>query len=147
MDCDLQNDPADIPTLLAKMGEYDCVCGYREKRGEGDGIVRIVSSRIANAVRNWALGDGIRDSGCTFRAFKREALARVKFFRGMHRFLPTLLQMEGYKVTEVPVRNHPRKFGRSKYGVWNRVFAASYDLIAVRWMRTHTIRWEVGEEA
>jgi glycosyltransferase involved in cell wall biosynthesis len=146
MDCDLQNDPDDIPKLLAGIGQYDCVCGYREKRGEGDNIVRIVSSRIANAVRNWALGDGIRDSGCTFRAFRRDALKNVKFFRGMHRFLPTLLQMEGYTVTEVPVTNHPRKFGKSKYGVWNRVFAASHDLIAVRWMRTHTIKWQVGEE-
>lgn len=147
MDCDLQNDPEDIPALLAAIGPYDCVCGYRQKRGEGDHFVRIASSRIANAVRNWALGDGIRDSGCTFRAFKREALAKVKFFRGMHRFLPTLLQMEGYKVTEVPVKNRERKFGKSKYGVWNRVFAASYDLIAVKWMRSHTIKWEVGEEA
>ncbi|HVY60281.1 MAG TPA: glycosyltransferase family 2 protein [Planctomycetota bacterium] len=147
MDCDLQNDPEDIPKLLAKIGEFDCVCGYREKRGEGDNLVRIVSSRIANNVRNWALGDGIRDSGCTFRAFKREALKDVKFFRGMHRFLPTLLQMQGFKVTEVPVKNHERKFGVSKYGVWNRVFAASADLLAVKWMRMRTIKWEVGEEA
>ena len=147
MDCDLQNDPTDIPRLLEKIGPYDCVCGYREKRGEGDNLVKIVSSRVANGVRNWALGDGIRDSGCTFRAFKREALGRVKFFRGMHRFLPTLLQMEGFTVTEIPVKHHPRRLGQSKYGVLNRVFAASYDLLAVRWMRRRTIKWEVGEEA
>ncbi len=149
MDCDLQNDPEDIPVLLSKIGEFDCVCGYREKRGEGDNFVRIASSRIANAVRNALSGDAlpIRDSGCTFRAFKRECARNVKFFRGMHRFLPTLFRMEGFTVTEVPVKNRPRKFGKSKYGILNRVFAASYALLAVRWMRSHTIRWEIGEEA
>ena len=149
MDCDLQNDPDDIPALLSKVGAFDCVCGYRERRGEGDGVVRIVSSRIANAVRNALSGDelGIRDSGCTFRAFKRECAANVKFFRGMHRFLPTLFRMEGHTVTEVPVKNRPRKFGASKYGVWNRVFAASYDLIAVRWMKSRVVRWDVAEDA
>lgn len=146
LDCDLQNDPSDIPRLLAKVGEYDCVCGFREKRGEGDSIVRIVSSRIANWVRDAVAKDGIKDSGCCFRAFKREAVANVKFFRGMHRFLPTLMKMEGFTVTEIPVKHNPRRFGTSKYGVLNRVFAASYDLIAVRWMQSRKIRWEVREE-
>ena len=148
MDCDMQNDPEDLPRIIAKVGEFDCVTGYREKRGEGDGIVRIVSSRIANTVRNALSGDtlGLRDSGCTYRAFKRDCAKNVKFYRGMHRFLPTLFRMEGFSVTEVSVKNNPRKFGQSKYGVWNRVFAASHDLLAVRWMRSRIVRWEVGEE-
>jgi len=147
MDGDLQNDPADIPVLLAEIGRYDCVCGYRHARGEGDGLVRIVSSRVANAVRTAVLGDPVRDSGCGFRAVRREALAGIKLYRGMHRFLPTLLRLEGRTVAEVPVGNRPRRSGRSKYGVWNRAFAALYDLVAVRWMRSHALRWEVVEEA
>jgi len=149
MDCDLQNDPRDLPALLSKIGEYDCVCGWRTNRGEGDGILRRISSRIANFVRARLSGEKIEihDSGCTYRAFRRECMKNVKFYRGMHRFIPTLLEIEGYKVTEVPVRNNPRRFGKSKYGVWNRVFAASLDLLAVRWMRSRTIHWEVGEEA
>jgi glycosyltransferase involved in cell wall biosynthesis len=147
LDCDLQNDPSDIPRLVAKVGEFDCVCGFRENRGEGDSIVRIVSSRIANFVRDAVAKDGIKDSGCCFRAFKREAVANVKLFRGMHRFLPTLMKLEGFTVAEIPVKHNPRRFGKSKYGILNRVFAASYDLFAVRWMQSRKIRWEIGEES
>jgi dolichol-phosphate mannosyltransferase len=149
MDADLQNDPEDIPALLARIGEYDCVCGYRADRGDGDGLVRVVSSRLANAVRNVLSGDAseIRDSGCTFRAFRRECAARVKLFRGMHRFLPTLFRLEGYRVTEVRISNRPRKFGVSKYGVLNRAFAAAVDLLAVRWMASRVVPWRVIEDS
>lgn len=148
MDCDLQNAPADIPALLDPVikGDADCACGYRSDRTAGDTPWRLVQSRVANAIRNWGTGDRVIDAGCTFRAFRRECVERVKIFRGMHRFLPTLMRLEGYSVVEVPVQNRARLHGHSKYGMWNRAFAAFYDLLAVRWMRTRVVPWRIAED-
>jgi len=148
MDADLQNPPADVPRLVGavRSGATDCACGWRTARGEGDGPFRRLQSRVANAIRNALSGEDIRDSGCTFRAFRRECVERIKLFRGMHRFLPTLIRLEGFRVTEIPVGNRPRVHGRSKYGMWNRAFAALRDLFAVRWMRTRVVRWEIAED-
>ena len=146
MDADLQNDPRDIPTLLRALEQWDAVTGWRVNRGDGDAIVRRVSSRIANRVRNWISDDVIQDSGCTFRAFRRECLRGLVLYRGFHRFIPTLLKMNGYRVLEVPVRNRPRRFGRSKYGVLNRLFVATADLFVVRWMKSRALRYEVAED-
>ena len=146
IDADLQNDPADIPRLLGALEHADCVCGTRRaSRGEGDGLVRIASSRIANWVRSRLMGDDVTDAGCTYRAFRRECIARVQFFKGMHRFLPTLIRMDGFTVTEVAVANRPRVSGASHYGIGNRVFSSLADLLAVRWMRSRTVRWEIEE--
>src|SRR6185436_7816569 len=101
LDADLQNDPADIPALLAKIGPYDVVCGVRAKRQ--DSWIRKVSSRVANRVRNRLTRESITDVGCTLKAFRTEYLRRIPMFTGMHRFLPTLLRMEGARVTEMPV--------------------------------------------
>jgi hypothetical protein len=109
-------------------------------------VVRRASSRIANRVRNWVSGDSIQDSGCTYRAYRRECLRELVLYRGFHRFIPTLLRMRGYSVVEVPVRNRPRRYGASKYGIFNRVFAASADLLAVRWMKSRMLRYEVTED-
>jgi glycosyltransferase involved in cell wall biosynthesis len=147
MDADLQNDPRDLPSFLQALKKFDCVCGTRvETRGQGDNFVRIASSRIANWVRNKLSGENISDAGCTYRAFRRECIADVKFFKGAHRFLPTLIKMEGFTVTEVPVTNNPRLAGRSHYGVWNRLFKSFADLLAVRWMKKRTIRYSVTEK-
>jgi len=146
MDGDLQNDPRDIPALLRHLEQWDAVTGWRVNRGEGDSIVRRLSSRVANRVRNWLSDDVIRDSGCTFRAFRRECLRGLVLYRGFHRFVPTLLKMRGYRVLEVPVRNRPRRFGQSKYGVLNRVFTASADLLVVRWMKSRMLHYEVTED-
>jgi dolichol-phosphate mannosyltransferase len=146
MDADLQNDPADLPMLVETIekGGWDMVTGTRVKtRARGDNILRRISSRIANRVRNWLSDETISDAGCTYRIFRRECLGRIKFYKGMHRFLPTLFRMEGYKVTEAGVNNNPRHAGVSKYGVWNRVFKATADLLAVRWMKKRHIRYEV----
>lgn len=146
LDADLQNDPKDIPNLLAPLKNYDCANGTRvESRKDGDNFIRIASSRIANWVRNKLSGDNISDAGCGFRAFKRECIADLKFFEGMHRFMPTLFKIEGYTVIEVPVSNRPRLSGQSKYGVWNRVFASSYDLLAVRWMKRRMLKYTIAE--
>jgi glycosyltransferase involved in cell wall biosynthesis len=147
VDADLQNDPKDLPAFLKALEKFDCVCGTRvASRAQGDGFVRIASSRIANWVRNKLSGEQISDAGCTYRAFKRQCIADLKFFKGMHRFLPTLIKMEGFSVTEIPVSNNPRHAGQSHYGVWNRLFASLYDLLAVRWMKRRMFRYVVAEK-
>ena len=146
MDADLQNDPQDIPTLLQHLDRWDAVTGWRVDRAQGDTALRRISSRVANRVRNWISDESIQDSGCTFRAFRRECLRGLVLYRGLHRFIPTLLRMRGYRVIEVPVRNRPRRFGRSKYGVLNRVFVACADLLVVRWMKHRLLRYEVAED-
>jgi glycosyltransferase involved in cell wall biosynthesis len=146
MDADLQNDPHDIPTLLAHLDRWDAVTGWRVNRGEGDSLVRRISSRVANRTRNLISDESIQDSGCTFRAFRRECLRGLVLYRGFHRFIPTLLKMRGYRVIEVPVRNRPRRFGQSKYGVLNRLFVATADLLVVRWMKNRLLRYEVAED-
>jgi dolichol-phosphate mannosyltransferase len=143
---DLQNDPRDLPKFLEALKQADCVCGTRvESRGQGDNFIRIASSRIANWVRNKLSSDNFSDSACGYRAFKRECVANVKMFNGAHRFLPTLIKMEGFTVTEIPVTNNPRFSGQSHYGVWNRLFKSFADLLAVRWMKKRIIRCEIAE--
>ena len=147
LDADLQNDPKDLPKFLSALTQFDCVCGTRvESRGKGDSLVRIASSRIANWVRNQLSGEQISDAGCTYRAFRRECIQNLKFFKGMHRFLPTLIKLEGFTVTEIPVTNNPRLAGQSHYGVWNRLFASFYDLLAVRWMKKRMFRYQIAEK-
>jgi dolichol-phosphate mannosyltransferase len=146
LDADLQNDPQDLARLLEPIKNFDCVCGSRvAARSKGDTWVRVASSRIANWVRNKLSGENISDAGCCYRAFKRECIDNLKFFKGMHRFLPTLFKIEGYTVTEVDVRTNPRLAGKSNYGIGNRIFASFYDLIAVRWMKKRMFRYKVSE--
>jgi dolichol-phosphate mannosyltransferase len=146
LDADLQNDPKDLPAFLAELDRFDCVCGTRVgSRASGDSWVRIASSRIANGVRNKLSGENISDAGCCFRAFRRECVDNLKFFKGMHRFLPTLFKIEGYTVTEVPISHNPRGAGQTHYGVWNRLFASFYDLLAVRWMKKRMFQYRVDE--
>ena len=146
MDADLQNDPHDIPRVMHELEQWDAVTGWRVHRGDGDSVVRQVSSRLANRVRNWISDETIQDSGCTFRAFRRECLRGLVLYRGFHRFIPTLLRMRGYRVLEIPVNHRPRRFGQSKYGVLNRVFVAFADLLVVRWMKSRVLRYEVTED-
>jgi glycosyltransferase involved in cell wall biosynthesis len=137
LDADLQNDPADIPRLLAKLDEgYDAVSGIRRNRR--DTWVRRVSSRIANGVRNWATDESVTDVGCSLKAYRREFLENLPMFTGMHRFLPTLVRWNGARLAEIDVNHRPRLHGVAKYGVGNRLFRALADLFAVRWMRK---RW------
>jgi len=145
MDADLQNDPADIPTLLGYLDRWDAATGWRQERAHGDDWRRRVASRIANRVRNRLSDETVQDSGCTFRAFRRECLRDLVLYRGLHRFIPTLLTLRGYRVIEVPVNHRPRRFGRSKYGVWDRAFVAFADLLAIRWMKSRLLRYEVAE--
>ncbi|HEY3131204.1 MAG TPA: glycosyltransferase family 2 protein [Acidobacteriota bacterium] len=146
MDADLQNDPREIPKFLEALRDCDLVCGTRTRlRATGDSAVKILYSGMTNWVRRRLLNDGISDSGCTFRAFRRECLRGLQPFRGMHRFLPALFKLQGYRVREIPVRNRCRSYGRSKYGIWNRLLPSFLDLLAVRWMKSRWIRIELEE--
>jgi dolichol-phosphate mannosyltransferase len=143
LDSDLQNDPADIPKLLEYLDRYDMATGWRQKRE--DSWLKKISSKIGNTVRNWLSGENIQDSACTLRAFKKECIKEIPVFNGMHRFLSTLVKMEGYRIIEVPVSHHPRKFGKSKYNIRNRMVRSFIDLLAVRWMKHRAIRYDIEE--
>jgi dolichol-phosphate mannosyltransferase len=146
MDADLQNDPADIPRLVAHLDRWDAVTGWRVNRASGDVLPKRIASRVANRIRNWVSDETVADSGCTFRAFRRDCLRGLVLYRGFHRFIPTLLRMHGYRVIEVPVNHRPRRFGRSKYGITNRALVAFCDLLVVRWMKSRTLRYEIAED-
>ncbi len=143
MDGDLQFDPADILKLLPFARQFDLVCGWRKDRH--DNLLRKLSSRIAFLVRNAVTKDGIHDTGCSLKIFRRPVVDRIQLFEGMHRFFPALALMHGFTVTEVPVQHFPRAHGLSKYGVGNRLFKGLYDLIAVRWMRSRCLRYRIKE--
>ncbi len=143
LDSDLQNDPADIPRLLEYLDRYDMATGWRQKRE--DSWLKKISSKIGNTVRNWLSGENIQDSACTLRAFKKECMKEIPVFNGMHRFLSTLVKREGYRVVEVPVSHHPRRFGKSKYNIRNRMVRSFIDLLAVRWMKRRTIKYDIEE--
>lgn len=134
MDADLQVDAHDLPLLLEKLATHDCVIGIRQKRS--DNLIKLISSKIANFVRNKLSGENIQDTGCPLKIFKWEAIQKIKLFNGMHRFFPTLLKLEGCTIAEVPVHHYPRRYGKSKYNIRNRLFRALRDLFAVRWMKS-----------
>jgi glycosyltransferase involved in cell wall biosynthesis len=136
LDADLQNDPADIPRLLAELAHADVVCGIRVRRQ--DPWLRRVSARLANAVRNRVTRETITDAGCSLRAMRAEVLRRIPMFHGMHRFLPTLLRLEGARVSEIEVNHRPRRHGTPHYNVRNRLWRALVDLWGVRWLQS---RW------
>jgi len=138
MDSDRQNDPADLPRLLdALVPGVDCVTGVRQKRN--DDWIRRVSSRIANAVRNLLLGERVADAGCTYRAIRRPCLAEIPVFNGMHRFLPTVLRLQGFTVVEVSISHRPRVAGVAKYGIHDRLWRGLRDCLAMRWYRRRVI--------
>lgn len=144
IDGDLQNDPADIPRLLAEIERgADLVCGYRAQRK--DTLVKRVTSRVANFVRSRFTKDGVRDTGCTLKAMKRECVAALLPFKGMHRFIPALVKGAGYRLVEIPVNHRPRKFGLSKYGLGNRALRATTDMFGVRWLLSRRLNYKVRE--
>jgi glycosyltransferase involved in cell wall biosynthesis len=145
IDGDLQNDPADIPKLLAEIARgADLVCGYRVKRQ--DTLVKRATSRIANAVRSRYTKDGVRDTGCTLKAMRRECLSALFPFKGMHRFIPALVKAAGYQLVEVPVNHRPRRFGESKYGLGNRALRATIDMLGVRWLLSRRLNYKIREK-
>jgi dolichol-phosphate mannosyltransferase len=145
IDGDLQNDPADIPKLLAEISRgADLVCGYRIKRR--DTVAKRLTSRIANAVRSRYTKDGVRDTGCTLKAMKRECVSALFPFKGMHRFIPALVKAAGYRLVEIPVNHRPRRFGQSKYGLGNRALRATIDMFGVRWLLSRRLNYKIREK-
>jgi dolichol-phosphate mannosyltransferase len=142
IDGDLQNDPADIPRLLDEISRgADLVCGYRAERK--DTLVKRLTSRIANFVRSRFTKDYVRDTGCTLKAMRRECIATLVPFKGMHRFIPALVRGAGYRLVEVPVHHRPRRFGQSKYGLGNRAVRATIDMFGVRWLLSRRLNYEI----
>ena len=143
MDGDLQYDPKDFARLLPLVEKFDVICGRRAARH--DNIVRRYSSIIANYVRNLVVHDGIADTGCSLKIFRRAVIERMPMFKNMHRFFPALAKMYGFTLTEVSVQHFPRVHGASKYGVGNRLFVGLYDLFAVRWMQKRCLNYTSQE--
>lgn len=145
IDGDLQNDPADIPKLLAEISRgADLVCGYREKRK--DTVVKRLTSRIANFVRSRFTRDGVRDTGCTLKAMRRQCVSALVPFKGMHRFIPALVKGAGYRLVEVPVNHRSRRFGKSKYGLGNRALRATVDMFGVRWLLSRQLNYKLRDQ-
>lgn len=144
LDADLQNDPADIPLLLEALPPVDAVVGWRASRQ--DSLNKKMTSRTGNFLRNFILREKIHDTGCSLKAFKRHAVERLKLFRGMHRFLPALVEAEGYSVVEVKVNHRPRVHGKTKYGFFDRFRATASDVFAVLWMKRRVCRYRIREE-
>ena len=147
LDADRQNDPADLPRLLARLDEgggVDVVNGVRADRH--DTALRILSSRIANAFRNALTGESVTDVGCSLRVMRARYARAVRLWRGAHRFLPTLLRMQGARVAEIPVTHRPRTAGVSKYGLGNRLFVGLADVFGVRWLQARHVAYEAHEE-
>ena len=145
IDGDLQNDPADIPKLVGEISRgADLVCGYRALRR--DTRVKRLTSRIANAVRSRYTRDGVRDTGCTLKAMRRECVTALFPFKGMHRFIPALIKDAGYRLVEIPVNHRPRRFGQTKYGLGNRAVRATTDMFGVRWLLSRRLNYKIREE-
>ncbi len=144
IDGDLQNDPADIPRLLAEISRgADLVCGYRAQRK--DTLLKRITSRVANFVRSRFTRDGVRDTGCTLKAMRRDCIAALVPFKGMHRFIPALVKGAGYRLVEIPVNHRPRRFGQSKYGLGNRALRATIDMFGVRWLLSRRLNYKLRE--
>jgi glycosyltransferase involved in cell wall biosynthesis len=138
MDGDLQNDPADIRRLLDTLSEgYDVVSGWRKDRR--DPWTRKLPSKVANALISWVTGVRLHDYGCTLKAYRREVLQYVKLYGEMHRFIPAVASWAGASITEVPVRHHPRRFGKSKYGI-SRTLRVVLDLITVKMLGSYSTK-------
>lgn len=144
LDGDRQNDPADIPKLLKQTPHGDLICGLRLNRK--DPWHKKITSTLANFVRSRLCRDNIQDTGCSLKVYRRTCLGTIKMYKGMHRFLPALFKIEGYKILEVPVNHRERTKGKTKYNFLNRSFNTIADMLAVRWMWKRHINYRIDKE-
>jgi len=144
LDGDRQNDPSDIPKLLVEAANYDLICGRRVNRR--DPWHKKLTSRLANFVRSRLCGDHVKDTGCSLKVYRRECFQRIKMFKGMHRFLPALFKIEGFRILEIPVNHRERLKGQTKYNFLNRSFNTIADMLAVRWMLKRRINYRIDKE-
>jgi glycosyltransferase involved in cell wall biosynthesis len=142
LDADLQNNPADLAALWDALPGHDAALGWRIKRE--DVWSKRLTSRCANAVRNWVLGQSIRDTGCSVRIFPRAVALRMPMFYGAHRFIGPLLLREGCRIVQIPVSHRPRPHGKSHYNIFNRSVKVLIDLLGVAWLMRRAVRYEVA---
>lgn len=145
LDGDGQNDPNDIPLLIKLIKDCDLVCGIRTLRK--DTFMKRWISKIANFVRSRICDDGVQDTGCSLKVYRKDALAQIKMFNGMHRFLPALFKMEGFRIKQVPVNHRERLRGKSNYNFFNRSLNTIADLLAVRWMLKRFLRYQIDSNS
>jgi dolichol-phosphate mannosyltransferase len=141
LDGDRQNDPADIPALIHAIQDCDLVCGYRHNRK--DPFIKKITSRLANGVRSRVCQDGMKDTGCSLKIYRTKCLEKIKLYQGMHRFLPALFKIEGFRIKQVPVNHRERVKGKTKYSFLNRSFNTIADMLAVRWMRQRQLNYQI----
>ena len=144
LDGDRQNDPADIPNLIKATDTNDLVCGCRTNRR--DPWHKKITSRLANFIRSRFCHDGVQDTGCSLKIYRRSSLNQIKLFKGMHRFLPALFKIEGFRVTELPVNHRERVKGQTKYNFLNRSFNTIADMLAVRWMGKRHLNYKIDKK-
>lgn len=144
LDGDRQNDPKDIPKLMEAIQVSDLVVGWRVNRR--DPWKKRIVSRVSNKIRGRLCQDDMHDTGCSLKAYRKEALRKIKMYKGMHRFLPALFKIEGLQVIEIPVNHRDRSKGKTKYNFFNRSIGPIVDMFAVRWMRQRALRHEIREE-
>lgn len=144
LDGDRQNDPTDIPKLLTLTDKNDLICGHRVNRR--DPWHKKITSRLANFVRSRFCRDDIQDTGCSLKVYRKECLSKIKMYKGMHRFLPALFKIEGFRIAEVPVNHRERVKGVTKYNFFNRSFNTVADMLAVRWMWKRHVNYHIDKE-
>ncbi|MDA3792581.1 MAG: glycosyltransferase family 2 protein [Elusimicrobia bacterium] len=137
LDADMQCVPEDIPLLIESLGENDAVCPKRS--GRKDSRIKKISSRIGNGARNFITGEDIEDTNCPLKLFRREVIQDIPYFKGFHRFIPTLLKLYEYSVAQIPVSHYPRRYGKSKYNVFNRLFKGMADVLGVYWLKKNRL--------
>ena len=143
IDADLQTDPDDFNLLLNKISDYDLVTGVRIKRK--DSLVKNISSFIANSIRRLFTNDNMDDTGCPLKIIKTSFAKKIPMFRGIHRFLPAMILLQGGRIHQVPVRHYPRMAGKAKFGFFNRLFGPLMDCFAYLWMKNKYINYQIKE--
>lgn len=143
MDADGQNDPADFARCMRALDAADACCGFRQKRQ--DTAAKRWGSKLANRVRNRILGEDVIDTGCSMKVFRAPLLKSLQYWDGMHRFLPTLVALQGARIVQLPVGHRERAAGLSKYTNWGRLKRTVRDLLGVRWLKSRTRRFRVSE--
>ncbi len=145
IDADLQTTPFDFLLFFDHLESFTMINGIRQKRS--DSFVKKISSKIANSFRRMMINDGIEDTCCPLKIIKTEAAREIPFFKGMHRFIPALIQLKGGTVKQIPVQHFSRLTGQSKYHLFNRLTGPFFDTLAFVWMRKRNIRYEISERS
>lgn len=143
LDGDGQNDPKDIPRLISNIQDFDLICGIRKKRK--DTFSKRFISKIANYFRSRICDDGVQDSGCSLKIYRRNCLDKIKMYHGMHRFLPALFKIENFRIGQIDVNHRERLKGKSKYNLFNRSFNTIADLFAVYWMKKRQLKYKIAK--